>query len=249
MILCALSVSPARAASTLDDIEVYPDRVIFVLDQAVSENISILASPHRLVVDLPDTVSALAQGIQDGRGTLLAKVEAAEGDAASRSARTVLSLHAPVAYRSKWEGGRLTIELLSEDGGPPPAAAPAAVVKPPRLKRARKPAVAVTASTATAVASAPAAPAAKPAAAPVAASAASKGFLIQAGSFSKKESAETFKEELSPAVAGWSVSEITVKGTKFYRLRAGPYATRAQAEEAVKKIVAMGETAIIITAP
>ena len=246
ILLCALLAGTARAEgpATLDDIEVSEDQVVFVLDHAVQEDIQMLAQPHRLNIDLPGTLSVLVEGNIAGKGRLLSRVRAAASETGASPARTVLELTAPVSYRAKWDGGRLTVTLMG-DG---PAAAPETEVAPvpaqaPQPAPVPVPAAKKPSPPKVKIAAAPAKPAAAPAAPAV------KGFFVQAGSFGKRKMAEDFQEELAPAVSGWAISEVTVNNAVFYRLRAGPFATRAEAQDAVGKLAAMNEKAIIVSAP
>jgi cell division septation protein DedD len=217
--ICAFLAAPisARAEAALDDVEVSTDQVIFVLDHPVKEKIRRLEKPDRLVIDLPKTFPALAQGVFDGQGLFLAQVRAEQAEASSGTARIVLDLKAPASYQARWKGARLTVRLFpAAPKKPTTAPAPKAAEKPKQVEKPQ---------------------------------ATGKGFLLQAGAFSKKETALGFKEELEPAVPGWSVSTTTVKSVTLYRLRAGPFATRAEAESAVKKLAAMGEKAVVLPSP
>lgn len=228
--LCAAfaASAPVQPQATLDDVEVSTDQVVFVLDHPVKEKIQRLEKPDRLVIDLPGAFSALAQGVFDGRGHFLTQARSAQSEAAAGAVRLVLELKVPAAYQARWEGGRLTVRLME----PPAVSSPTVKAQP-----------------AAAAAAAPKPMPAKPAPKPAVPKARSRGFLVQAGAFSKKETAMSFKEEIEPAVPGWVVSTTTVKSAVLYRLRAGPFASRAEAEAAVKKLAAMGEKAVILPAP
>ncbi len=96
---------------------------------------------------------------------------------------------------------------------------------------------------------APTAPAARPAPTPASATAAAVEpfvFFVQAGAFTRSEDAEQQKARL--AMGGWTakVSEREQAGRTVYRVRIGPYGTRAEADAQQQKLVDQGLEAQIV---
>jgi cell division protein FtsN len=124
----------------------------------------------------------------------------------------------------------------------PAAPAPAAASAP---RPARDPAAILAGQS---PAAAPAA-AARPAPTPASATAAAVEpfvFFVQAGAFTRSEDAEQQKARL--AMGGWSakVSEREQAGRTVYRVRIGPYGTRAEADAQQQKLVDQGLEAQIV---
>lgn len=124
----------------------------------------------------------------------------------------------------------------------PAAPAPAAASAP---RPARDPAAILAGQS---PAAAPAA-AARPTPTPASATAAAVEpfvFFVQAGAFTRSEDAEQQKARL--AMGGWSakVSEREQAGRTVYRVRIGPYGTRAEADAQQQKLVDQGLEAQIV---
>lgn len=62
-----------------------------------------------------------------------------------------------------------------------------------------------------------------------------KKFFVQAGAFSKQESAKRLSSQLSK-VGSVNLTQATVQGNPFYRVRLGPYNDTADAEATVEKL-------------
>lgn len=89
--------------------------------------------------------------------------------------------------------------------------------------------------------------AAKPAAPPpVATVAASGGWRVQLGAFSKRSSAETLFRSLGGALSGRQAYYIPVGA--MTRLQAGPFASRAEASAACAKLAAKGQACFAVAA-
>jgi rare lipoprotein A len=71
-----------------------------------------------------------------------------------------------------------------------------------------------------------------------------KRIFVQAGAFSVKTNADRLKKKLS-ALAPTSISETTVKGTRFYRVRLGPIKSVAEADRILEKVLGQNTKAQI----
>lgn len=120
---------------------------------------------------------------------------------------------------------------------PPAAVAPAPTAAPAKAAAqpdAPKAAVVTPAET---TPPAPAAPESKPATAPKAADAAKlQGFAVQVGAFRDEAKLKQSREKLAAAGVVHYTERLDAKGGPLTRLRAGPFATRAQAEAALVKL-------------
>jgi cell division protein FtsN len=136
--------------------------------------------------------------------------------------------------------------------GPAPATAPAAAGLPatavapaasvPPARPVRDPAAILAGQ-------APAPAAARPAVAPASATAAAADafvYFVQAGAYTRSDDAEQQKARL--AMGGWTakVSEREQAGRTVWRVRIGPYPTRAEADAQQQKLVDQGIEAQIV---
>jgi rare lipoprotein A len=71
-----------------------------------------------------------------------------------------------------------------------------------------------------------------------------KRIFVQAGAFSVKANADRLKQKLS-ALAPTSISETTVKGTRFYRVRLGPIGSVEEADRILEKVLGQNNKAQI----
>jgi rare lipoprotein A len=85
-------------------------------------------------------------------------------------------------------------------------------------------------------------------AAPVALSAipTSLAFTVQAGSFSRADNAESLRQRLAPAYADARVEQVVVRGTTLYRVYVGRFETREAADEAARRLVRDGFSALVV---
>lgn len=126
-----LSPTPLMAQDVhkalLEGVEAGADKVSIHLTEPVQFNAFTTAEPPRLVVELLDTRYEGASQLIAGKGDFLEKVRAGQFQSEpSPIARVVLYLKKMVAYRARWDGPRLDIELAGALE-PAPAAAPGIV--------------------------------------------------------------------------------------------------------------------------
>lgn len=147
----------------------------------------------------------------------------------------------------------------------PPATQPAEETSPPaatsvpetNVRPAAQPEPRPTAaSTPPAVAAVPPKPAPAPtkpalASAPSApTSAVQKGWAVQVGSFSSRATAERLAKELNAASQSSAfVMPVKSGGNTLYRVRIGPFASRAAADEGLRKIRGKYSNAAVVTHP
>ncbi len=67
------------------------------------------------------------------------------------------------------------------------------------------------------------------------------GIYIQAGAFAQYDNARRLRAKLAP-LGSVAVSSTQVNGVAFYRVRLGPLASVEQADQALQRLIAMGET-------
>lgn len=65
-------------------------------------------------------------------------------------------------------------------------------------------------------------------------------FYVQAGAFKARQEAEQQRARLAMAGTQATISEVTVAGQTMHRVRVGPYNTRADAENTVRKLASNG---------
>ncbi|MFH2202516.1 MAG: type IV pilus secretin PilQ [Elusimicrobiota bacterium] len=132
----------AAEAATLDGIEVQPDQVTMHLSKEVRYNSFITVEPPRLIVELLNTEFAAAQKTQQGQGTLLNRVRAAQYQREPNLiTRIVLDLKKLAAYRAKWDGGKLIVILMGGDSDSDEGADAVADEEAPAVEQALKPAI------------------------------------------------------------------------------------------------------------
>lgn len=72
-----------------------------------------------------------------------------------------------------------------------------------------------------------------------------QGFFLQAGSFADLGNANVLRDKLR-AAAPVSIAAVTVNGTEFYRVMAGPWASRAEAEQAQGRLADAGTKTLVV---
>ena len=154
----------------------------------------------------------------------------------SKAAGAALDLH-----------GKGTAKVRVQYVGPAPAEANAAPVQPTQQLAVRTRDIAPIAATQpTPVAFV--APAARQfeAARPVEAKVEAKsGFFLQAGSFADLGNANLLRDQLR-ANGPVSIASVQVNGSEFYRVMVGPWATRADADQAQARLNAAGMKALVV---
>jgi DedD protein len=139
------------------------------------------------------------------------------------------------------------------------AAEPAPVLPAPTQESAAPPKQAAPAktvadhSTTAHAATAPAAPASKPAAKPAATAAASPGasahdWAVQLGSFGTEDNAKKLAQKVNVYGYKPEVSTVRASGRAMYRVRLGPYRSRAEADAAASAVSAHGFSAQVVAA-
>ncbi len=71
-------------------------------------------------------------------------------------------------------------------------------------------------------------------------------YTLQVGSFSDARNALLLKTRLDALTRGTYISEITVNGETFYRVRVGSFDNREQARRAARQVAAHGFTIILM---
>ncbi|MDP3493104.1 MAG: septal ring lytic transglycosylase RlpA family protein [Hyphomonadaceae bacterium] len=137
----------------------------------------------------------------------------------SKAAGSALDLH-----------GKGTAKVRVQYVGPAPAEANAAPVLPVVQK------LAVRAEAIAPVAVQPA---------PAVRQADARGFFLQAGSFADLGNANLLRDQLR-ANGPVSIAAAQVNGTEFYRVMVGPWASRADAEQAQTRLSAAGTKALVV---
>ena len=145
----------------------------------------------------------------------------------SKAAGAALDLH-----------GKGTAKVRVQYVGPAPAEANAAPVLPVSDKL-------VVRSETIAPVAVPVAMKAAPAPAPMARQADARGFFLQAGAFADLGNANLLRDQLR-ANGPVSITAAQVNGTEFYRVMMGPWATRADAEQAQLRLQAAGTKALVV---
>lgn len=74
---------------------------------------------------------------------------------------------------------------------------------------------------------------------------ASNGFFLQAGSFADLGNANLLRDQLR-ANGPVSITSVQVNGSEFYRVMVGPWATRAEADQAQARLAAAGTKALVV---
>lgn len=74
---------------------------------------------------------------------------------------------------------------------------------------------------------------------------AKNGFFLQAGSFADLGNANLLRDQLR-ANGPVSITSVQVNGSEFYRVMVGPWATRAEADQAQARLVAAGTKALVV---
>ncbi len=139
----------------------------------------------------------------------------------SKAAGAALDLH-----------GKGTAKVRVQYVGPAPAEANAA----PVLPVAEKLVVRSEALSPVAVKAAPA---------PAVRQADARGFFLQAGAFADLGNANLLRDQLR-ANGPVSIKAVQVNGTEFYRVMVGPWASRADAEQAQMRLQAAGTKALVV---
>lgn len=72
-----------------------------------------------------------------------------------------------------------------------------------------------------------------------------KGFFLQAGSFADLGNANLLRDQLR-ANGPVSITSVQINGSEFYRVMVGPWATRADADQAQARLLAAGTKALVV---
>jgi cell division protein FtsN len=75
---------------------------------------------------------------------------------------------------------------------------------------------------------------------------ASIGWRIQAASFSDLKSAQTLKNQLEQAGFKVSLAPHRVGGTTYYRVRVGPYSSKARAQSAAPGVTRISRARVLV---
>ncbi len=216
-----LQAAPVAEPNSLVAVTADGDRVSFQFTRAVAEHVAFHDAPPRLLLDFDRTRIMAASRIVEGDGALVRRVRSGhlETDPLPVT-RVVVDLAERAAWRTEWEGA--TLRLVVGDGGP--AVRTAAPPEPePAPRQARK---------------------AKPAA-PSAAPTAVGSWVVQAGSFGDESRAGAVRASLEKVVASAAIDKVEAGGKAVFRVRVGPFATRAEAEQAVKAAKGAGLDAFL----
>ncbi|MDH3598457.1 MAG: septal ring lytic transglycosylase RlpA family protein [Candidatus Tectomicrobia bacterium] len=71
-------------------------------------------------------------------------------------------------------------------------------------------------------------------------------FIVQAGAYQDRNNAKQTEQALRPRYANIRISAQTHAGQRFHRVRIGPFATRAEAEQVSRQLKSLGYHALIL---